>query len=194
MNYCSTLHNAQLCKETLTTIGPSSEIETSEEKKKQKSLKSMSGWIRNSCTVFFFFWSFSFSRVCEGIRNKTEITLSAIKFQTFLSAPSEAPVTESSGSASRKVFFEVQMRGDTGYKHRLTVWQGRVRIHLCQGERKGERRCVSNTFSTLGITLLNRRKLSNSTAYKTALLFKTMESSSFSLMNHVSDFLKSNKN
>lgn len=96
VNY-STLHNAQLCKETLNDW---SFVRNQNIRGAAEILKSTSGWIRNSCTVYdpFFF----FLQVCEGIRNKNRNCCQRSNFIPL----SEAHVTESSSSASRKVFLK----------------------------------------------------------------------------------------
>lgn len=120
MNYCSTLHNAQLCKETLTTIGPSSEIETSEEKKKQKSLKSMSGWIRNSCTVFFFFDPFLSLGYVKESEIKQKLLCQRSNFRPFCLLPQKLLLQRVQDQRVEKYFLKYRW-GETQVTN--TGWQ-----------------------------------------------------------------------
>lgn len=122
-NY-STLHNAQLCKETLNDW---SFVRNQNIRGAAEILKSTSGWIRNSCTVYdpFFF----FSRYVKESEIKTEIAVSdqiSYLCQKLMLQRVQAQQVE-------KYFWSTET--DT-----LTVWH--VRSRVCRSERK--RVCIDH--------------------------------------------------
>lgn len=120
MNYCSTLHNAQLCKETLTTIGPSSEIETSEEKKKAEIFKIHVRMNQKQLHSFFFFDPFlSFGYVKES-EIKQKLLCQRSNFRPFCLLPQKLLLQRVQDQRVEKYFLKYRW-GETQVTN--TGWQ-----------------------------------------------------------------------